>query len=860
MDAGHPNDVFATDTVVGYVAQSLSAPYDIVIAFRGPERTSWLNDVQMQMASFSRISNGGNVWFPFASYYATVRGASNQQRGLADLVSQLVNDEKVATLHICGHGAGAVLATLLAIDVVGNSTFKNVSVYTFSSPRVGDSTFVQRYNELVPDSWRIAASTDLVPKLPPSLASFQHVKTLYQISTNLPPRSRADLMCQQALQTYLHALDSTEPLDPRCGGEGRFSSAILRLQQFYEDKHSQWWFWPVNTIMTFAGAYLVGLMALLLLAWRSGSTVFSRNWLVSIAARPLLVTPALGRWALFLGYESRLRKLNAIEKVANSYFGLPADGPDGRSILPDDKGELLHRLIADSIGSQHPIIVLGTGGAGKSTLLARLMSLAIERELPIPLRGFLPVLVSAGFYTSSLTKAITDTLRERDGVAVTEEMVIAQLQSGRFLILFDGLTEVAAENKHQSSLEILRTAAHFDYRASRFVLATRPIDGLPIDLSVIRLKPLTPEVISELLPRFHLGTASENMVKLQLQSFGSKSLEPLLLEMILAQSAGSKLSRTRADLYEAYFRRLLRAESDRTLWDGWRVAFEYIAQWLLLDTGKRGVGLPHSVLVNRIAGVFGDGRQGENLIATLRRLYHFPAKDELELVQNAEGLGLLVGGRKWRFAHDTFEEYFAASRLLSIFEETSTWPLLDRWVGEQSQQQDFLEVVRFVSEMTTDDTLARISQLPLPAAWRQRLRRIRPESVEKDPLSEGYDRPIAPLWPSYEGNSQFVGTSPSGRVTVYVDPLLDDPGLQNARDLLGDADRVVAANDAIFGTAGGPVSVIVFAVGEATDGTGGAAHSGCDYTTGDAIELCASFAGGLRHGSGLGNGRNAGFR
>jgi hypothetical protein len=99
----------------------------------------------------------------------------------------------------------------------------------------------------------------------------------------------------------------------------------------------------------------------------------------------------------------------------------------------------------------------------------------------------------------------------------------------------------------------------------------------------------------------------------------------------------------------------------------------------------------------------------------------------------------------------------------------------------------------------------------------------------------------APAWPSYTGTSQLVGTSSSGKVTIYVDPSLGQSGLQNAHDLLSDADRVVDANDAIFGTAGGPVSAIVFALGGATDGTGGADHMGCDYTTGAAIEVCAAF-------------------
>ncbi|HEV2363551.1 MAG TPA: hypothetical protein VGS12_05055 [Caulobacteraceae bacterium] len=99
----------------------------------------------------------------------------------------------------------------------------------------------------------------------------------------------------------------------------------------------------------------------------------------------------------------------------------------------------------------------------------------------------------------------------------------------------------------------------------------------------------------------------------------------------------------------------------------------------------------------------------------------------------------------------------------------------------------------------------------------------------------------APAWPSFRGVAQQVGTSPSGRVTVYVDPNLGAPGLENGRSLLADADRIVAANDAVFGVAGGAVEVVVFALGGATDGTGGADHMGCDYQTGAAIEVDASF-------------------
>ncbi len=125
--------------------------------------------------------------------------------------------------------------------------------------------------------------------------------------------------------------------------------------------------------------------------------------------------------------------------------------------------------------------------------------------------------------------------------------------------------------------------------------------------------------------------------------------------------------------------------------------------------------------------------------------------------------------------------------------------------------------------------------------------RIKPPHSKKEPVTTlKRDAQGTPAWPSFQGNAQLVGTSPSGKVTVYVDSSLGDPALQNAQDLVNDADRVVAANDGIFGTTGGAVSVIVFALGGATDGTGGADHMGCDYTTGNAIEVDASFGNSAR--------------
>jgi hypothetical protein len=112
-------------------------------------------------------------------------------------------------------------------------------------------------------------------------------------------------------------------------------------------------------------------------------------------------------------------------------------------------------------------------------------------------------------------------------------------------------------------------------------------------------------------------------------------------------------------------------------------------------------------------------------------------------------------------------------------------------------------------------------------------------------LPPGARAAAGPAWPSYTGTAQLIGTSSTG-VTVYVDPSLGAPAMQNAQDLLADADRIAQENNKIFGIGGGAVDVIVFALNGKTDGTGGADHGGCDFTTGNAIEVDASYGNSAR--------------
>lgn len=475
-------------------------------------------------------------------------------------------------------------------------------------------------------------------------------------------------------------------------------------------------------------AALGGLAALALLVRRRRGGMFSRTFLRSKAVKLLKMLPGVARNLLFRGYNERLAEHPAVRAAAERYFGLPARDPDGKLIPPSPGGELLHQAIADALEPQQPVVVFGRGGAGKTTLLARLAHLAIEGRLPPALDGYRTLFVPAAYYSTSLTQAIADVLRERDGVEVEQATLEAQLQTGKFLVLFDGVSEVVTDPVKAMD-EILATARMSDYRECRFVISSRPQETRPRDAKLFELQPLTPEVIADILVKERLGTYAANHVRLQLRSFGDRPIEPLLLTMILRQGDSGQLSATRAELYERYFQALLKVETNADAWTGWRMALEEIAFHFVLETGRRGVGLNHEVLISRLSHANGEG-----LVARIRRLHSLPVESERELLSRLEEAGILLRGRRWRFAHDTFEEFFAASYLVSYYDRTDRLPSLEKWTDSPEREQDFLEVIDFVGELV--DPAVREALLScLRPGWRARLENGGGPSRDPGPVS-----------------------------------------------------------------------------------------------------------------------------
>jgi hypothetical protein len=157
----------------------------------------------------------------FTAIYRSMRTAADPNSPTAiAAITALVAAGGVSSITIAGHSLGASLATLLGLDVALNSGSKNIDVFTYASPRVGEMFFEHTYNSMVPNTYRIHNRSDIVPNLP--IFPYEHVGIDLEL---VPPFNsiNASIVCWHILDTYLWLMDQqsggdTLKLDANCQG------------------------------------------------------------------------------------------------------------------------------------------------------------------------------------------------------------------------------------------------------------------------------------------------------------------------------------------------------------------------------------------------------------------------------------------------------------------------------------------------------------------------------------------------------------------------------------------------------------------------------------------------------------------
>jgi len=501
----------------------------------------------------------------------------------------------------------------------------------------------------------------------------------------------------------------------RHGWAGR---AILLFERYQHDYSDRIWFWPVTVLSGFASAYLIGIGCLLLLLVFEIPPLVGRSWLLTLIAKPLTISPPLGRWALFLGYRRRMRRAPALAAVRRNYFGLSAHLPDGSETAPDSSGQVLHAHILKQINQQNCLCLLGRPGTGKTSVLSKLALLAGEKSSLHPLNKLIPVLIPAEFYKGNLIESASRLLQERYRIPLdAKEMLTGQAELGKLLFLFDGLSEVSTDRSDAAS-EIIRTAALPGFQKSFFIIASRFFEGLP-DVPRVELLPLTQEAIRDVyLPSYQLAPAKESAVLRQVAQFGENTpIDALLFAMILSAAQSQEMSLTRSQLYEKYFRQALNVSGEKkdSEWLGWKHLLECIAGWFCLARGVRARGMSHFELMDLLLGKDPGRDASEAMAPRLRQYYGIKETEEIGLLQRLSSGGILTGTKYWRFSHDSFEEYFCSQRIITLIEETDEIPDLHVWYRKAD---DFVDIVRYFQESAPSDMTSKFfSQPGLPAAW-----------------------------------------------------------------------------------------------------------------------------------------------
>jgi Lipase (class 3) len=212
---------------IGLICQ-VNQSGDVVIAIRGTEGIlEWIHDAEFDQVPCPFLAGAGHTEDGFTAMYESLRtGAEPDSPTVVNALGQLAFPHPVSSVTICGHSLGGALATLLALDVAANTVFTEPAVYSYASPRTGDSLFARTFDQVVSNSYRIANRLDIVPALPPPL-DYEHVLNPDELIpirlTPLPPKIlvKSTVACEHSLATYLYLLSlqsggSVLPLEAAC--------------------------------------------------------------------------------------------------------------------------------------------------------------------------------------------------------------------------------------------------------------------------------------------------------------------------------------------------------------------------------------------------------------------------------------------------------------------------------------------------------------------------------------------------------------------------------------------------------------------------------------------------------------------
>ncbi|EGF75947.1 hypothetical protein BATDEDRAFT_93190 [Batrachochytrium dendrobatidis JAM81] len=165
---------------------------EIYVIMKGTSHIgNWFSNAQMSMTDISdgifpkssaRIPSGASVHSGFLNIYLEV------SKKLKHILKSLMRSNPTYSIKFIGHSLGAALATIAISDAAttfGPARSRNMHLYSYGSPRVGDAIFVEWISTLnIGSLHRIINVNDPVTQMPGLFLGYKHIKTTSGFDNN----------------------------------------------------------------------------------------------------------------------------------------------------------------------------------------------------------------------------------------------------------------------------------------------------------------------------------------------------------------------------------------------------------------------------------------------------------------------------------------------------------------------------------------------------------------------------------------------------------------------------------------------------------------------------------------------------
>jgi len=149
----------------------------ILIAFRGSKTIeNWILDAEFTQTNYTPVPNA-LVHEGFYSAYQQVSGT------ILPAVRKLQAAYPELPVISTGHSLGAALSLLNGAGLV-QAGVKNVEIWNYGQPRVGNTVFAKYMNGLISTIYRVVNMADIVPHIPTIALDYHHEATEVWFPTN----------------------------------------------------------------------------------------------------------------------------------------------------------------------------------------------------------------------------------------------------------------------------------------------------------------------------------------------------------------------------------------------------------------------------------------------------------------------------------------------------------------------------------------------------------------------------------------------------------------------------------------------------------------------------------------------------